>query len=48
MPLNPFRCFKMSLEIVQLSVMVYVRFPFSLRNVEDLLRKTTVTLYTSP
>ena len=33
-----FRYFKTSPEIVQLAVMLYVRFPLSLRNVEDLLR----------
>ena len=32
-----FRCFKTSPEIIQLAVMLYVRFPLSLRNVEDLL-----------
>jgi len=33
---NPFRYFKTSPEIIQLGVMMYVRFPLSLRNVEDL------------
>ena len=33
---NPFRYFKTSPEIIRLSVMLYVRFPLSLRNVEDL------------
>lgn len=37
MPKNPFRYFKTSREIIQLAVMMYVRFPLSLRNVEDLL-----------
>lgn len=36
---NPFRYFKMSLEIIHLAVMMYVRFPLSLRNVEDLLHE---------
>jgi putative transposase len=31
-----FRYFKTSLEIIRLAVMLYVRFPLSLRNVEDL------------
>jgi putative transposase len=31
-----FRYFKTSPEIIQLAVMLYVRFPLSLRNVEDL------------
>ena len=33
---NPFRYFKTSPEIIRLAVMLYVRFPLSLRNVEDL------------
>ena len=39
MPRNPFRYFKTSPEIIQLAVMMYVRFPLSLRNVEDLLHE---------
>ncbi|MDJ0922893.1 MAG: IS6 family transposase [Henriciella sp.] len=39
MPKNPFRYFKTSREIIQLAVMMYVRFPLSLRNVEDLLHE---------
>ncbi|WP_373087364.1 IS6 family transposase [Sneathiella sp.] len=34
---NPFRYFKTSPEVIRLAVMMYVRFPLSLRNVEDLL-----------
>jgi putative transposase len=34
---SPFRCFNSSLEVIRLVVMMYVRFPLSLRNVEDLL-----------
>ena len=34
---DPFRYFKTSREIIRLAVMFYVRFPLSLRNVEDLL-----------
>ncbi len=34
---SPFRYFKTSPEIIRLAVMMYVRFPLSLRNVEDLL-----------
>jgi transposase-like protein len=34
---SPFRCFKTSLEIICLAVMLYIWFPLSLRNVEDLL-----------
>jgi putative transposase len=36
-PLSPFRCFNSSPEVIRLVVMMYVRFPLSLRNVEDLL-----------
>jgi hypothetical protein len=36
---SPFRYFKTSLEIIRLAVMMYVRFPLSLRNVEDLLHE---------
>jgi len=36
-PPSPFRYFKTSPEIIRLAVMMYVRFPLSLRNVEDLL-----------
>lgn len=34
---NPFRYFHSSPEIIRLAVLMYVRFPLSLRNVEDLL-----------
>ena len=34
---NPFRYFNSSPEIIRLVVMMYVRYPLSLRNVEDLL-----------
>ena len=36
---NPFRYFKTSPEIIRLAIMMYVRFPLSLRNVEDLLHE---------
>lgn len=36
---SPFRYFKTSPEIIRLAVMYYVRFPLSLRNVEDLLHE---------
>ena len=36
-PHNPFRCFNSSPEVIRLVVLMYVRFPLSLRNVEDLL-----------
>ena len=36
-PDSPFRYFNSSPEVIRLVVMMYVRFPLSLRNVEDLL-----------
>ncbi|WP_375572577.1 IS6 family transposase [Seohaeicola saemankumensis] len=38
----PFRYFKTSPEIIRLAVMLYVRFPLSLRNVEDMLHERGV------
>ena len=38
---NPFRYFDSSPEVIRLVVMMYVRFPLSLRNVEDLLACTS-------
>jgi putative transposase len=37
LPPSPFRRFNSSPEVIRLVVMMYVRFPLSLRNVEDLL-----------
>ena len=34
---NPFRCFNSSPEVIRLAVMLYIRYPLSLRQVEDLL-----------
>ncbi|WP_076445175.1 IS6 family transposase [Roseivivax lentus] len=39
---SPFKWFKTSPEIIGLAVMLYVRFPLSLRNVEDLLHERGV------
>ena len=36
-PASPFKRFNSSPEVIRLVVMIYVRFPLSLRNVEDLL-----------
>ena len=33
---SPFRYFKTSPEVIRLAVMLYIRFPLSLRNVEGL------------
>ena len=34
---NPFRYFNSSPEVIRLAVMVYIRYPLSLRQVEDIL-----------
>jgi putative transposase len=39
---NPFKWFKTNPEIIRLAVLLYVRFPLSLRNVEDLLHEQGV------
>ena len=39
---DPFKYFKTSREIIRLAVMLYVRFPLSLRNVEDLLHEGVI------
>jgi putative transposase len=39
---SPFRYFKTSPEIIRLAEMIYVRFPLSLRKVEDLLHERGV------
>ena len=41
---NPFGYFKTSPEIIRLAVMMYVSFPLSLRNVEDLLDERGIDL----
>ena len=41
---NPFRYFKTSPKIIRLAVMMYVRFPLSLRNVEDLLHERGIDI----
>jgi putative transposase len=41
---SPFRYFKTSPEIIRLAVMMYVRFPLSLRNVEDLLNERGIDI----
>lgn len=40
----PFKYFKTSPEIVRLAVMMYIRFPFSPRNVEDLLHERGIDI----
>ncbi len=41
---NPFRYFNSSPEVIRLAVMMYIRYPLSLRQVEDLLRALDVTM----
>ncbi|MCE5972781.1 IS6 family transposase [Sinirhodobacter sp. WL0062] len=40
----PFKYFRTSPEIIRLAVMMYVRFPLSLRNVEDLLHERGIDI----
>jgi len=44
-PDNPFRYFNSSPEVIRLVVMLYVRFPLSLRNVEDLPFERGIDIY---
>jgi putative transposase len=41
---SPFRYFKTSPEVIRLAVMLYVRFPLALRNVEDLLHERGIDI----
>lgn len=41
---SPFRYFKTSPEVIRLVVMLYIRFPLSLRNVEDLLHERGIAV----
>jgi putative transposase len=41
---NPFRYFNSSPEVIRLVVMIYVRYPLSLRNVEDLLAERGIDI----
>ena len=41
---NPFRYFNSSPEIIRLAVMMHVRFPLSLRQVEDLLSERGIDI----
>jgi putative transposase len=45
---NPFRYFKTSPEIIRLAVMMYIRFPLSLRHVEDLLHERGIDISYEP
>ena len=41
---DPFKYFKTSPQIIRLAVMMYIRFPLSLRNVEDLLHERGIDI----
>jgi putative transposase len=41
---SPFKYFKNSPEIIRLAVIMYIRFPLSLRNVEDLLHERGIEI----
>ena len=41
---NPFRYFDSSPEVIRLVVMMYVKYPLSLRNVEDLLAERGIDI----
>jgi putative transposase len=43
-PASPFRYFNSSPEVIRLVVLMYVRFPLSLRNVEDLLAERGIDI----
>jgi hypothetical protein len=45
---NPFRYFNSSPEIIRLTVMMYIRYPLSLRQVEDLLFERGIDFQAEP
>lgn len=45
---SPVRYFKTSTEVIRLAVMLYVRFPLSHRNVEDLLHERGIDVSHRP
>jgi len=42
--INPYRYFNSSPEVIRLTVMMYVRYPLSLRQVEDLLSERGIDI----
>ena len=42
--MNPFRRFKTPPEVIRLAVMMYIRFPLSPRQVEDLLHERGIDI----
>ncbi len=45
---NPFRYFNSSPEIIRLAIMMYIRYPLSLRQVEDVSTAATILNKTEP
>jgi len=45
---SPFRYVKISPEVIRLALMMYIRFPLSLRNVEDLLHEQGIEISHEP
>jgi putative transposase len=43
-PVSPFRYFNSSPEVIRLAVLMYVKYPLSLRNVEDLLHERGIDI----
>tara|TARA_E500000331_G_scaffold56080_1_gene49994 strand:+ start:530 stop:733 length:204 start_codon:yes stop_codon:yes gene_type:complete len=43
--IEPFRYFNLSPKIIRLTVMMYVRYPLLLRQVEDLLHERGIDIY---
>ena len=43
-PASPFRCFNSSPEVIRLAVLMYVKYPLSFRNVEDLLHERGIDI----
>ena len=43
-PASPFRYFNSSPEVIRLAVLLYVKYPLSLRNVEDLLAERGIDI----
>ena len=43
-PSSPFRYFNSSPEVIRLAVLMYVKYPLSLRNVEDLLHERGIDI----
>ena len=43
-PASPFRYFSSSPEVIRLAVLLYVKYPLSLRNVQDLLAERGIDI----